>query len=248
MGRASFRFYAELNDFLPREQRGRPMTHDVDARSTLKDTIESLGVPHPEIDLLAVNGRIVDFGYRPRDGDRVAAYPRFWSIALDDRHRLAGAVPEPARFVTDVHLAQLTARLRLAGFDVVEASEDEEVARISERDARIALTRDRELLKRKCIRVGRWIRHGDPDEQFVEVLGRFDLVPHVKPFTRCLRCNAILEPVAGADVADRIPPGIPPLFRDFHTCPVCRRVYWRGSHYDRLRRRLQEALERAAAR
>jgi len=245
--RALFRFYAQLNDFLPPDRRGRRFTHETGADSTLKDTIESLGVPHPEVDLVVVHGAPASFDRKLVEGDDVAVYPRFWSIDVEDRLRVSAPLPVPARFVADVHLAQLTARLRLAGFDVKAVSADEDVALLSEREGRIALTRDRELLKRKIVRAGCWIRSSDPDDQFVEVLGRFDLVPDVQPFTRCLRCNALLEPVSKADVLERLPEGVIPLFEDFHACPSCDRVYWRGSHYDRLQRRLEQAVRRARA-
>lgn len=244
--RVSFRFYAALNDFLPRERRGRRFGYDAEAHASAKDAIEAAGVPHPEVDLILVNGTPVEFGWRLRDGDDVAVYPRFRSIEIDPRARLAPPVPAPARFVADIHLAKLTARLRLAGFDTVEADIDAELASRAERESRIALTRDRELLKRRPVAVGYWIRQADPDEQFVEVLRYFDLGGDVKPFTRCLRCNAVLRPVARDVVLDRLPPGIVPAFREFHECPSCGRVYWRGSHYDRLRRRLDQALARAA--
>jgi len=248
MPTVSIRVYAELNDFLPRERRGRSFSHEADAHSTVKDTIEGFGVPHPEIDLITVNGEPVPLAHRLRNGDRVAVYPRFHSIAPEPGHRLAPTVLRPARFATDVHLRQLAHRLRLAGFDAVEVADDAALAQRAHTDSRIALTRDRELLKRRLVGAGCWIRHADPDAQFVEVLRHFELADDVRPFTRCLRCNVLLETVPKNDVLDRVPPGIPPLFDEFHHCPSCRRVYWRGSHFDRLRHRLDVALARAAGR
>jgi uncharacterized protein with PIN domain len=247
MARASFRFYAQLNDFLAPARRGQRFTHEVELHSTLKDTIESLGVPHSEVDLLVVNGEVADFDRRVHDCDVVAVYPRFWSITPGEHERLSSAIPAPVRFAADVHLAKLARRLRLAGFDVVSVAADPDLALTSARDARIVLTRDRELLKRRAVRAGYWIRHADPDAQFVEVLSRFDLARQVTPFTRCLRCNTLLERVRPEAAIDRLPPGFVPPVGDVHACPSCRRVYWRGSHYDRLRRCLHEALERAAA-
>ena len=248
MPRVTFRFYAELNDFLPRERRRDAFERIVDRNATVKDSIESLGVPHPEVDLVTVNGDAVDFARRLNDGDRVAVYPRFCAIDPGASQRLGAAVPEPARFATDVHLRQLAHRLRLAGFDTVEVADDADLARRANDESRIALTRDRELLKRRIVGAGRWIRHTNPDAQLVEVLRHFELAGEVTPFTRCLRCNDRLEPVAKAHVLDRVPPGIPPLFDDFHQCPSCRRVYWKGSHFERLGRRLEEAVARAAGR
>jgi uncharacterized protein len=241
--RVTFRFYASLNDFLPHERRTRRFVCDAEAHASVKDAIEAIGVPHPEVDVIVVNGTPVEFGWRLQEGDEVAVYPRF--CAIEPGSHLAAPVPVPARFVTDVHLAKLTARLRLAGFDTVEADVDAELASRAEQETRIALTRDRELLKRRPVQIGYWIRQADPDEQFVEVLRYFDLARDVKPFTRCLRCNGVLQSASREAVADRLPPGVAPLFEDFHRCPSCGRVYWRGSHYDRLRTRLDRALARA---
>jgi len=244
----TFRFYAELNDFLPRERRGKAFVHEAGSHSTLKDTIEALGVPHPEVDLITIDGAPVGFAHRPPDGRRIAVYPRFHTLAPDALDRLSAPSPLPPRFVTDVHLRQLTHRLRLAGFDTVEVADDADLARRAHAESRIALTRDRELLKRKNVRAGCWIRHADPDEQFVEVLRHFELVGVVEPFTRCLKCNDRLEHIDKPDVLGRVPPGIPPVFDEFRHCPSCRRVYWKGSHVDRLQRRLDAALAAATGR
>jgi hypothetical protein len=60
----SFQFYGELNDFLPRRKRLSIINFDVKERASIKDTIEALGVPHPEVCSIEVNGEYVDFSYK----------------------------------------------------------------------------------------------------------------------------------------------------------------------------------------
>lgn len=240
---ASFRFYAQLNDFVPPERRGRSFVHAVQDRSSVKDAIESLGVPHPEVELILVNGTPAGFGQHLHDGDAVAVYPRFASLDLGDLPRVGACVPHPLRFLADIHLRKLASYLRLAGFDVIVFEDDGDGAREAAASERVVLTRDRELLKRNAVRAGRWVRETDPYRQFVEIIDRFDLASHARPFTRCLRCNGELQPVAREAVASRLPPRTRVSFSDFRRCPSCGRVYWRGSHYERLERLLQKAFE-----
>jgi uncharacterized protein with PIN domain len=157
----------------------------------------------------------------------------------------------PVRFVTDVHLGRLTAWLRLAGFDSETVADDEAIARRSADERRVVLTRDVELLKRRAIRHGHWVRHIDPMRQLVEVLDRFGLAGEMMPFSRCLHCNAPLVAVAAADVREQLRPGTRAAFAAFRRCSGCARVYWEGSHYTALRQVLERAtrvLEDLAAR
>ncbi|MBI2188458.1 MAG: Mut7-C ubiquitin/RNAse domain-containing protein [Acidobacteria bacterium] len=239
-----FRFYGELNDFVRPDRRARRFVHVLRGPASVKDTIEAQGVPHPEVDLIVVNGQAVDFGYLLRDGDRVAVYPPFRSLDLGDVGRVGEPPPEPLRFVLDVHLQKLASLLRLAGFDAEVREDDADIARAGGRDRRVVLTRDLELLKRNEVRWGYWVRTTDPARQFLELVRRYDLAPAARPFTRCLCCNDPLRPAAKEDVIDRLPPRARAEFDEFHTCDSCGRVYWRGSHYQRLRRFLDQALRR----
>jgi uncharacterized protein with PIN domain len=248
MPEVSFRFYARLNDFLPPNRRGRRFTHVMGAVASVKDTIEALGVPHPEVDLVLVNGSAEDFTYRLRGGDEVAVYPLFRSIDLADLRRAGADVPRPVRFALDVHLGRLAALLRFAGFDAVLVAEDPDLARTGAREERAILTRDVQLLKRSAVRHGYWVRHTNPESQLVEVLERFDLVDCVDAFARCVRCNVLLVPASAESIADRLLPRTRACFREFHTCPACGRIYWRGSHYERMSRLLQRVRERASGR
>jgi uncharacterized protein len=244
MGRAVFRFYAELNDFLPRERRGVAFTHAFRGKPSVKDVIEALGVPHAEVDLVLADGESVDFSWPLRDGARVSVYPVFESIDIGPVVRVR---PEPLRelrFVLDGHLGRLAAYLRMVGFDVRWRNEcaDEELARIAAEEHRVLLTRDVGLLKRRAVTHGHWIRELDPRRQLAEVLRRFDLARSVAPFRRCLRCNELLQPVEKELVAHRLPPRVREGQHEFVRCPSCDRIYWKGSHHRRMERLVAEAL------
>jgi uncharacterized protein with PIN domain len=243
-----FRFYGHLNDFLPWQWRHCRFAHALRGPASVKDVIEALGVPHPEVDVIVVNGQAADFAYRMRDGDEVAVYPAFHSVDVTGLRRVGTDPPRPVRFVLDIHLRKLAALLRLGGFDALLLTDDAEVAEASAAEGRVALTRDVGLLKRSIIQHGCWIRQTNPELQFVEVLQRFDLADRMDPFVRCMECNTLLVPVDVDAVAERLPPGTRECFSQFHRCPGCDRVYWQGSHYERLVRLLERVRERAASR
>jgi uncharacterized protein with PIN domain len=244
----TFRFYAQLNDFLPARCRHRRFTHVMSARASVKDAIEAIGVPHSEADVILINRRTEDFAYRLSDGDDVAVYPAFRTIDVAGLRRAGADPPQPVRFVLDAHLGKLASFLRLSGFDAVLCADDADVANTAARESRVALTRDVGLLKRSIVVYGYWVRHIDPEVQLAEVLDRFDLVHRMEPFARCLRCNTPVVRVDAETVADRLPPRTRESFETFHQCPGCGRIYWQGSHYGRLVRLIERARERAASR
>jgi uncharacterized protein with PIN domain len=246
MSRASFRFYAELNDFLPRARRGREFAHAFEGHPSVKDAVEALGVPHTEVDLILINGRSVDFRHPVRDGDRVSVYPVFESLDIQPVIRLR---PEPLRrpaFILDGHLGRLAAYLRLLGFDALYRNDygDAELARVSAAEERTVLTRDRGLLKRSIISRGYCVRSDSPVEQIREVVERFDLGRCAAPFRRCLSCNGCLHPVEKQAVLHRLPSGTRERFDEFYQCESCGKIYWRGSHYARLQSIVWKALGR----
>jgi uncharacterized protein with PIN domain len=248
MPRVTIRFYAELNDFLPLERRQVSFTHPVKERASVKDLIESLGVPHPEVDLILVNGESVDFSYLVQDGDRVSVYPVFEALDITPLVRVRPRPLREPRFVADTHLGKLALYLRLLGFDTWYANDcdDATLARISRDEHRILLTRDRGLLKRRMVTHGCYVRETDPERQVAEVLRRFDLYRAMAPFRRCLRCNGPLEPVPKEQVLDRLQPKTRQYYDEFSRCCVCDRVYWKGSHHERMARFVDRLLQGAA--
>jgi uncharacterized protein len=212
----------------------------------VKDLIESLGVPHTEVDLILVNGESVDFSRQIHDGDRIAVYPVFEALDIAPVLRLR---PEPLRdpkFVLDVHLGKLAAYLRMLGFDTAytNAASDPALVHISVEEGRILLTRDRGLLKHSAVTHGYWLRETDSRRQAAEAVNRFDLARSARPFTRCMACNALLRPVSRSEAADRVPLRAAEAYSDFQECPSCRRIYWQGTHYQRMRRWVEQLTGR----
>jgi uncharacterized protein with PIN domain len=232
----SIRFYAELNDFLAPERRMVPFPCAFHVSAPVRDLIESLGVPHTEVDLILVNGRSADFSHLVEDGDRISVYPVFESIDIAPVTRLRPRPLRQTRFVLDVHLGRLAAYLRMMGFDSLYRNDyrDEELARLSGGEERILLTRDRELLKRAVVTRGYYVRATSPRQQLAEVLRRFDLFDSATPFARCLACNGLLEPVAKDAVGELLPPRVRERHDEFLRCDACARVYWKGSHHARM--------------
>ena len=241
---AEFRFYEELNDFLRPEQRQQTMVYRFDGHPGIKDPIEAMGVPHVEVELIVVNGESVGFDYRLRDGDRVAVYPVFESLDVAPAVKLREKPLRKVAFVVDVNLGRLARLLRLLGFDALfsNAYADDEIVAISEAQGRIVLTRDRRLLHAKAVTHGYWVRSVWPRRQVDEVVRRFDLAGLIRPFSRCADCNGRIEPVAKDAVADRLEPKTKKFFEKFYRCPDCGKIYWEGSHVDRLRERLKGVL------
>ncbi len=242
--RACFRFYAELNDHLPTEQQYKTLEKVFFTPRTVKDLIESFGVPHTEIDLILANGQSVDFAYLVQPGDRIAVYPTFESfdVAPDERLR-----PQPLgnpTFILDVHLGRLAAYLRMLGFDAEygRSFSDAELAQISARQHRILLTRDRGLLKHSAVTHGYWVRETNSRRQIAEVIHRFDLGRAIHPFTLCMACNGVLEPIPKEQVGKIVPERSLGRHNEFHRCKQCGRIYWKGSHYGRMRRWVKDLI------
>jgi uncharacterized protein len=216
---AAVGFAPELRFFLRPRYRDGLVTVTCDGVSSLGHVVESLGVPLTEVGSLTVNGGPRAPGWRLRGGDVVAV----------------GVVARPQRldsacFVLDVHLGTVARRLRLVGVDAAYANDAADDALIEQANAehRVLLTQDRGLLRRRKLWLGAHVRGGRPDEQFQDVLTRFD--PPLAPWTRCLACNGLLSPVAKADVESRLQPGTRRTYREFSRCRSCGQIYWRGAH------------------
>ena len=223
MPEGSFYFEGDLSLFLLPSLRGREVKRSWSDTDTIMHVIESIGVPHTEVERIE------------REGNLIRVYPRTRQILRDQR------------FVLDQHLGRLAAYMRMLGFDVLHTvpAPDQQLAAISSREDRVLLTRDVGLLKRKEVRRGYFVRATDPRAQLLEVVKRFGLVEAIAPFTRCFLCNTPLERVEKAAIARQLPERTADIHSDFMQCPTCRRVYWKGSHYDRMRDFIEDVKARA---
>ncbi len=251
-GRVSLRFYAELNDHLSREQRYKSLERVFYVPGSVKDLIESCGVPHTEVELIVANGESVPFTYVVRHGDRVAVYPMFESFDVTPELKLGREALRQPKFVLDVHLGRLAAYLRMLGFDAVYGNrcEDAELVRISSQKRRILLTRDRGLLMHGAVTRGYLVRQIGSRRQLAEVVERFDLARSIRPFTYCMACNGKLTPVPKEQVRSVLPLQIAESCDDFQQCRQCGKVYWKGSHHRRMQQWIDELTrdESAASR
>ncbi|MGO4203019.1 Mut7-C RNAse domain-containing protein [Rhodococcus sp. TAF43] len=239
--RCEFRFYGELDEFLAPAQRKRSFEHAFDGTPSVKDRIESLGVPHTEVDLILVDGSPVGFDHRLAGGERVAVYPAFQSLELPGIAPLRPPLQQP-RFVLDVHLGHLARYLRLLGFDTRyrNDSDDDELLALSRTEDRILLTRDVGLLRRAALVHGGFLHETDSRRQLREVLDRFRLQGRIAPLTRCARCNGLIGPATPALARGRVPGGVLREQKRFSRCHDCGQLYWPGGHLARLRARLAE--------
>ncbi len=240
------RFYEELNDFLEPLKRKKTFSHVFKGVATVKDIIESLGVPHTEVDLILVNGHSVDFKYKPEDQDKISVYPMFESLDISPILRLRPKPLREPKFVLDVHLGKLARRLRLLGFDTLYSNHysDNDLVEISKNESRIILTRDVNLLKNKVITHGYWMRNILVQEQLKEVVSRFDLKSKISPFSRCLECNGLILEKTREEIQDQNAlQQMAEIPDKLYECQNCRKIYWMGSHYDKMKAIVQKFID-----
>lgn len=234
MTTATFCFHARLNRFLAMEHRTRTFSRPCPRGASVKHMIEALGVPHTEAGLIRINGAAGALEAGIAEGDRIDVYPHGAQCRAVDRD---GLDSDRLRFVADSHLGALARLLRMAGFDTLydNCYDDAELAALACREQRVLLTRDRELLKRRVIRLGCHVDAIDPHARLIEVHRRFQLRDQMRPLSRCLKCNSPLRHVAKADVLERLPPGVRARHEHFLICDSCQRVFWEGTHWTNMR-------------
>ena len=251
----TLQFFAELNDFLKDNlrdqqhkpdhyQQGREIHYQLDKPRSVKDLIESLGVPHTEINIIIVNKRSVDFNYPVGPEDTIEVYPAFQQPDITLITQLQDTPPE-AKFILDVHLGKLASYMRMMGFDTLYRNDydDPHLARISADENRILLTCDVRLLMRKEIDYGYFVRSRTPQQQFKEVIKRFQLKHRYRPFSRCIHCNGIIRPVDKEDIASQLQAKTRQYYSDFYQCQSCHKIYWEGNHVTQMQTVIQELIK-----
>ncbi|MEW6651631.1 MAG: Mut7-C RNAse domain-containing protein, partial [Chloroflexota bacterium] len=198
-------------------------------KTSLKHIVEALGVPHPEVGRVLINGEESQLAAHVRDEDQIQIFPA--STPFGD---VSTSAPQ---FILDNHLGRLTTYLRLLGLDALYNPDWEDVfiADTAYRQNRILLTRDRGLLKRKTIQRGYCVRSSIPRDQTEEVIRQFNLTAHIKPFTRCPRCNGMLERIEKHAIIHLLQPLTRQFYDDFSRCIACGQIYWKGSHVERIK-------------
>jgi uncharacterized protein len=147
------------------------------------------------------------------------------------------------RFLADCNVGRLARWLRVLGYDAVYEPllPDAQIVARALAEGRVLLTRDADMMQRKVIAGGAvralLLRNDRVQDQVRQVLTELALVP-VQPLSRCLDCNTELEPRAKAAVAGRLPPYVYATQERFSECPQCARVFWPGTHWERMRERI----------
>jgi len=234
------KLHGDLDFFLRSGARSPGIERSLSEKTSVKDVIESFGLPHPEVDVILINARPVDFDYALTNDADIELYPVVTSSPKLKYKRLQIAGCD--RFVVDGHLGKLARDLRLLGFDVAydPRAEDRQLLGTMERENRALLTRDRRLLMHAVVKTGYCPRSQNADEQIVEVIRRFDLLGSIAPFTRCISCNASLRKVSKAEIIERLEPLTKIYYDQFQCCTGCGQIYWAGSHFSKLQKRLEK--------
>lgn len=239
-------FRGDLDFFLRSKARSRTVERSLIEKTSVKDVIESCGVPHPEVDTILVDGQAVGFDHTVTNDVEIGVFPiGNQSTNSTDKHLQASQL---CLFVADGHLGSLCRHLRLLGFDVVydRNANDHELLDLMAHENRALLTRDRRLLMRGIVQHGYCPRSQNAEDQTIEVVRRFNLLDLIAPFTRCLRCNARLEHAAKADVLEELKALTRIYYDEFRRCPGCGQIYWAGSHFEKLKKRIEKIQGRLA--
>ena len=233
---ATFVFHGTLKDFLRPVARLQPITYTFTGAPAVKDAIEALGIPHPEVAFIWRNKKPLQFTDKLYADDEIHVYPTQTVTGIPEQNSLIPPLFVSIKFILDVHLGTLAKALRMLGFDTIYEKylNDSQIASLAKQENRIVLTRDVGLLKHRIIEHGYWLRSQHTTEQLQEVIKRYGLSGKLSPFKRCLSCNTIISSVPKESILHRIPANTRLYFDEFFYCPACDRVYWKGSHYEHM--------------
>jgi uncharacterized protein with PIN domain len=152
------------------------------------------------------------------------------------------------KFIVDSNVGRLARWLRIAGFDTIFINDldDNRLVRLALSEGRVLLTKDTQILKRRVVATGRLkvilIESEEVKEQLRQVVKELNLVDEIKPFTLCLECNQPLVHREKEEVEGLVPPYVFKTQTQYMQCPSCHRVYWRGTHWQRMSRELEKIV------
>lgn len=146
------------------------------------------------------------------------------------------------RFIADVHVGKLARILRMLGFDTLycNAFSNEAMVRIAQEEQRVLLSRNANIDKKHAALHTFIILHDEPAIQLEQVLQHYQLLPHIQPFSRCMICNEMLAPVVKENIIKELPEKTAQYYHEFWQCTNCKRIYWKGPHYNRMMRLIQK--------
>ncbi len=240
------RCYEELNEFLPKEKRKVQFTHTIPVQTSVKDLIESFNIPHTQVQMILVNGWQEDFSYVVQNNDRISIYPYFHNFDVHSVSKISHTLPDQIRFIADQHLGTLVRYIRMLGIDTAYNKNltGHELVEKANQGERILLTKDHNILKRNELKYGYFVYADDFDSQLEELILQFKLKEYTSLFSRCLECNELLQPIEKAKIEHRLPKKVQEGYESFTICEHCDKIYWKGSHYDRMKDKIENILTR----
>jgi hypothetical protein len=152
------------------------------------------------------------------------------------------------KFIADDNVGKLARWLRMVGYDTLFISglDDNQLIRIALKEDRTLLTRDTQIMKRRIVTIGRlkalFVEDDDPREQLRQVVRVMGLNCREKQFTRCLECNSLLLPQSKEEIRELVPPYVFKTQDQFMQCPDCHRIYWRGTHWHRMKGEIEKLV------
>jgi len=233
-------FDKRLDFFLAEKKNGGQFEYKLTRKASVKDIIESFGIPHTEIGHIAFNKKEINFSYIPSAPGllNVQSVEPPFNVLFPTFLR-----PFPLKrfkFLADVNVIKLGRLLIILGFDVHYSSSlsDHEIVEIAETESRIILTRDTALLKRRKIIFAKRIKADHPYEQLIETIRFFGMEKQISFLSRCTNCNCKLVGVSKAMINHLLEPKTKQFFDTFVQCPQCNNVFWKGSHFENIKKKM----------
>ena len=149
-------------------------------------------------------------------------------------------------FLVDVNAVKLARWLRLLGYDakVVPGADDNRLIALALKEGRVLLTRDTQIMLRRIVTIGKLkallVQVDDPKLQLNQVVTAMGLSYNYGPFTRCLECNQPLVNLNKEDAQGLVPPYVFTTQTEFKQCFACKRIYWRGTHWQNMNREIEQ--------
>ncbi len=240
---AHLTFHHDLQKLLRKKMAGKTVSYTLNRRASIKDIIESLNIPHTEVGLILLGSKEIGFGYIPTGGEEIDIQPFCEKVSVF-RPTLLRPKPEAYIFMVDINAQKLARNLRILGLDTTLVPDLRlvQIGSAAAEQQRILISRNRELLKCKTVIHGYLLQSEHHVQQLQEVVKRYKLQAHIKPFSRCVNCNTVLRSVSKQTISHRLEPLTRKYYNTFKQCTDCKKIYWQGSHHNHMHQLIEETI------
>lgn len=241
-------FHGDTVDLLRRTpDDAQTIIYPLSRRASIKDILESLGVPHTEVGMIVLACQEQTFEKIAEIGDHFHIHPLSPAMSPTAATTLRPETLRDCLFLVDINVARLAGLLRMVGFDAEAVGREMTSSATLDRaiaEERILLTRNRDLLKQRRLVFGHLVRSQNPEEQLKEIINLYNLQDRIRPFSRCIACNGLLAEVDKKTIFDRLLPLTKKYYNNFHQCTGCGKIYWQGSHHHKMTAQLERILDK----